>query len=471
MVQPGAIVEEFDPLCEVQSDKASVEITSRYAGKVKSLLYKEGEVAKVGSALCEIERETEETESASQSSEAPSNESKGSSDAPASSSHSKVDLEGFKSSPEAHKSFETGSGSVLATPAVRRISRENDVDLRQVKGTGKDGRITKEDMLNYVQSAGARGKDVPGELSAAAAGQQLQQQGSAASPAASTAPEELPLDPIRRAMFRAMTATLQVPHFAFSEEIDVTALEDFRKTLSDNVPSRYRKTLRRGESEDSVAARAEADAQIDKITMLPLLVKALSLALEEYPLFRSYLSIPKDAADAKAASSGARLLRRDTHDISIALSTPHGLLTPALRSVESQSVYSLASRISQLQTRGSSAKGLPAADLRATGTISLSNIGAVGGGTYTHPLLPPTGQLAIGALGRTRALPRFASETPGWKEEMALVTDPDAVVRRLIMPVSFTGDHRVVEGAELAKFVLRWKELVEKPQLWLGLLR
>lgn len=418
-VSPGAVVQEFDPICEVQSDKASVEITSRYAGKIKRLMHKEGDVAKVGHALCEIEMEgdAEEVEITGVTKE---------------SEFKAVDMEGFVSAEEKHSNGGVavgGSGKeVLATPAVRRVSREHNVDLSQVTGTGRDGRITKEDVLNHLQNG-----------SSSSSASDTASTSSPPSPAPASTTETIDLTPVQRAMFKAMTSTLSTPHFAYSDEIDVTDLDSVRRLLSQSIPSRY--------TQDA------GEGSFSKLTLLPLLVKAMSLALHDHPMFRSVLTAEQ------------KLLRRSSHDISIALTSKVGLLTPCITNIETKSIYDLSSSITRLQTLASSPKGLSASDLKPTGTITLSNVGAVGGGTYTHPLLPPTGQLAIGALGRSRILPRFASEIPSLG-----VSDPDKIVRRLIVSVSFTGDHRVVEGADLARLVNRWKQLVENPSLWLGLL-
>ncbi|KAJ1023864.1 hypothetical protein NDA13_004698 [Ustilago tritici] len=440
-VQPGAVVQEFDPICEVQSDKASVEITSRYAGKIKRLMYKEGDVAKVGHALCEIEMESEgaaeEVEEAGQKEEEVKIKgvSKGE-------EFKAVDMDGFVSAESKHSN---GGGShsndndVLATPAVRRVSRDHNVDLAQVRGTGRDGRITKEDVLNFVQNGGQASAK-----SSSAAASSLPSTASTASTASTSAQapagttEVIDLTPVQRSMFKAMTATLATPHFAYSDEVDVTDLDRVRQMLSKSIPERY---------------TAAGDSSFSKLTLLPFLVKAMSLTLKDHPMFRSTLNKEQ------------KLVRRSSHDISIALTSKVGLLTPCITDCQVKSVLDLSGCIARLQTVAGSSRGLSPSDLRATGTVTLSNVGAVGGGTYTHPLLPSTGQLVIGALGRSRVLPRFASEIPSLG-----VSDPDKIVRRLIMSVSFTADHRVVEGADLARLVNRWKQLVENPSLWLGLL-
>ncbi|TKY84778.1 hypothetical protein EX895_005858 [Sporisorium graminicola] len=432
-VQPGAVVQEFDPICEVQSDKASVEITSRYAGKIKRLMHQEGDVAKVGHPLCEIEMEAAEGEVVEDQGE----EKIETGGASKESEFKAVSMEGFVSAEQKHSNgggAQNGHGlkDVLATPAVRRVSREHKVDLAEVRGTGRDGRITKEDVLNHVENGAS-------SSSSNAASSTTPTSGAAAAAGRGTT-DVVDLTPVQRAMFKAMTATLATPHFAYSDEIDVTDLDKVRVLLSKSIPERY--------------SQAGDDASFTKLTLLPLLIKAMSLALHDHPMFRSTLQ-----------SEQQKLVRRSSHDISIALTTKVGLLTPCITDVQSKSIYDLSAALTRLQTVAGSAKGLSHADLKATGTITLSNVGAVGGGTYTHPLLPPTGQLAIGALGRSRILPRFASEVPSLG-----VSDPDKIVRRLIMSVSFTGDHRVVEGADLARLVNRWKQLVENPSLWLGLL-
>lgn len=443
-VQPGAVVQEFDPICEVQSDKASVEITSRYAGKIKRLMHKEGDVAKVGHPLCEIEMESDGSGAAEEVKETGQKEEAVEITGVSKDSEFKaVDMEGFVSAESKHSN---GGGShsngkdVLATPAVRRVSRDHNVDLSQVRGTGRDGRITKEDVLNFVQDGGQSSSESSTASTAAAS---TSSSSPSPSPSASASASEgitevIDLTPVQRAMFKAMTATLATPHFAYSDEIDVTDLDKVRQLLSKSIPERY---------------TAAGEASFSKLTLLPLLVKAMSLALNDHPMFRSTLNKEQ------------KLVRRSSHDISIALTSKVGLLTPCITDCQAKSIYDLSGAITRLQNVAGSSKGLSPADLKATGTITLSNVGAVGGGTYTHPLLPPTGQLAIGALGRSRVLPRFASEIPSLD-----VSDPDKIVRRLIMSVSFTGDHRVVEGADLARLVNRWKQLVENPSLWLGLL-
>jgi len=507
MAKEGDHVEEFDPICEVQSDKATVEITSRFSGRITQLSHKVGDIVKVGHPLCFIQKaggllgegaDVQVEYSSAQVSDgagtsAPS-PSPGTSSAP--SVPAPPPLQPTEPQPERNQApapataashfRSSGDGQdILATPAVRRLSRDHSVDLANVEGTGKEGRITKEDVLRFLDKGGV---ERAGSSSASgSAVQNSQRIGSGGAPASAEAGAEadsVPLDGVRRAMFKAMSNTLRIPHFAYSEEIDVTALEEVRKTITKATAF-------------SAKAKDDGSSKPTKLTLLPLLVKALSLALHEHPLFLSTLELPKlDATDpakpgalVQQQANGARLRRRTSHDISIALSSPTGLLTPLLRSVESRTVTELAVQIADLQARaasssttGAGGQGLTPADFGAGGTITLSNIGAMGGGTYTHPLIPPTGQLAIGALGRTRALPRFASECPadGLGEieiasSSSVATGPtaaaDRILRRLIMPVSFTGDHRVVEGAEMARLVRRWKMLVEQPSLWLSLLK
>ncbi|CAD6893708.1 unnamed protein product [Tilletia controversa] len=474
MAKEGDRVEEFDPICEVQSDKATVEITSRFTGTISSLTHKVGDIVKVGSPICFIQKDGTDTAADAESPKATSQPQVDTRPTPAPETAPSAP----KSDPVVNPSPSRPSFAdlrpgqdILATPAVRRLSRDHTVDLAHVQGTGKDGRITKEDVQRHLDG----GSGSSGSVRGGGNGQADASREAVSSSAASA--ESVPLDPIRRAMFKAMSNTLQIPHFAYSEEIDVTALEGLRKTISRSLAA-------------SASKNTDQQGEPTKLTMLPLLVKALSLALHDHPLFLSTLEIPRvnptngSPTSPSEQANGAKLTRRTSHDISIALSSPQGLLTPLLRSVHSRSILDLAVQIADLQSRAmvpakqAGGGGLTPADFGGGGTITLSNIGAVGGGTYTHPLIPPTGQLAIGALGRTRAMPRFAGECPqdglgelSSSENAGGREDPDRILKRLIMPVSFTGDHRVVEGAEMARLVQRWKTLVEQPSLWFTMLK
>ncbi|GAA5871815.1 hypothetical protein JCM1840_004008 [Sporobolomyces johnsonii] len=477
LVEPGDIIEEFDPVAEVMSDKASVEITSPYAGRVRSVAGDVGAMLEVGKVLCEIEMVGEEVLHPEPS------PAQASPQATASVSPDTLEpsLERERSSRPSPLSAHDSIG-VLATPATRRLAREHGVDLSLVNGTGKDGRITKGDILEFAPS-----DEHPAPSSASFAPSPSEP--AAPSPASRVPSEPIPLSSIRRAMFRAMTASLAIPHFAYSETIDVTHLERVRLALNSHIPLKYRKTLSQadevalsrmqqwGEVEGS--SRVPEEYRFDRVTLLPLLLKSLSAAMHEHPLFCCTLSPPPSASPSP--SDEPQLLRRTSHDISIAVSSPSpsgGLFTPVLRSISTLSLYSLASHLAHIQhivsasPLGSAAPKFPPA-YQGSGTLTLSNIGAVGGRT-THPVVPPTGQLAIGALGRVRVEPKFVGAEEGTARRVAQgVEEEDGgrewkVEPRLVMDVTFTADHRVVEGVELARLVETWKGFIEEPSLLLG---
>ncbi|GAA5846002.1 hypothetical protein JCM11251_001717, partial [Rhodosporidiobolus azoricus] len=219
-------------------------------------------------------------------------------------------------------------------------------------------------------------------------------------------------------------------------------------------------------------ARVEEAKRIDRVTLLPLLLRALSLAVAKHPLFLCTLSPPASASTSRDIEP--TLQRRPAHDISIALSSPSasgGLYTPVLRSVESASIFSLASQLAYLQSLITSQTGAPKfpPENQGSGSLTLSNVGVVGGRT-THPVIPPTGQLAIGAVGRVRVEPRFAKGTEEERaRRVAGGVEEDVggrewkVEPRLVLDATFSADHRVVEGVELARLVETWKRTVEEP--------
>ncbi|XP_011636000.1 lipoamide acyltransferase component of branched-chain alpha-keto acid dehydrogenase complex, mitochondrial isoform X1 [Pogonomyrmex barbatus] len=382
-VKPGDRVSQFDNICEVQSDKASVTITSRYDGIVKTLHYKVDDVAIVGSALLDIEIEDESKDVArDDAGEIKKNiESEDISDR-----QRKMDggVESENIAPE----------RVLATPAVRRIAMENDVRLKDVTATGKGGRVLKEDILAHLQKISA----IP-EIKAEAPSR------------TSVTGKTVGLKGYSKHMWKTMTKSLSIPHFVYSDECNVNQVMRCRNEVKASLKDR-------GVS----------------LTLLPFFVKAASQALEQCPELNAWLN-----------EENQTLQMLDNHNIGIAMDTPEGLVVPNIKNVQNLSVFAIAQELNRLQELGRKSS-IPLADLTDT-TFSLSNIGVIGG-TYTKPvILPP--QVIIGAFGKAQKIPRF--------------DDKGNVVPASIMSVSWSADHRVIDGVTVAKFSNLWKHYVENP--------
>lgn len=417
-VEPGTRVEEFDNLVEVQSDKASVEITSRYTGTVIEYCYQVGEVAKVGSPLCRIrlesvqnaKGESDEQDDIKETKEVNEQKDQRTQDF-------SVQAQDLEMKENGKPSLSFSRFATLATPAVRRLTRENDVQIGDIRGTGKDGRVTKEDVQQFIASK-SQGKQKA--LECENASQPITNSYSNT--------ETIPITGVRKAMFKAMSNTWTAPHFGYSDEIDVTEIESIRKKI--------------------VKMNDKNTSTEPKLTLLPFLLKALSITLNDHPLFRSILD-----------PQSMTLKQTNEHRISIAFASSKGLLTPTLQGdVRSLSVNDIARQIGILQSIGAT-RNLTKNETGSGSTITLSNIGSIGG-THTFPLIPPTGQMIIGAIGRTRVLPRFEGDPINGKIRPAT-----------ILPISFSADHRIVEGIELAKFVNDWKRLLEDPTSWIVKMR
>jgi 2-oxoisovalerate dehydrogenase E2 component (dihydrolipoyl transacylase) len=327
----------------------------------------------------------------------------------------------FSSEPEKPTKPQPAHLQTFATPAVRRIAKENNVDLSQVTGTGKDGRILKEDVLNYVKNPQAAA--TPASATSAPAQP-------ASTPITQIVEDEIrPLSGIQRAMFKTMTKSLQIPHFGFKEEIIVDPMNLVRKQINEQL------------------AHPSNPHAIKKISYMPIMIKALSVALKDYPVLNSQLLNGEDV-------SKAQLLYRGRHNIGIAMDTPGGLVVPNIKDVQNKSIIEIASELNRLQEAGKT-NSISSADLR-DGTISLSNIGIIGG-TYLSPVVVST-EVCICAVGKIRKLPRFVTET-----DYLTGNEVEKVIPQNIMEMSWTADHRVIDGATMARFAVRWKSLLENP--------
>lgn len=437
-VEPGARVEEFSPLCEVQSDKASVDITSRFAGVVKKLHYEAGEMAKVGKPFVDIDIQgdpkeedlakltTPEPEAVAPTPTAMEKSLPDIPDAP-----QEVVVEDKKPVPtpvtqptEQPLPQQTGKHASLATPATRHLSKELNVEICQVPGTGKDGRVTKEDIYKFV------------ERQKAAA--QQPQPSSTPAPTFSTPPTSTqqtetrtPLTKTQEMMFKTMTRSLNIPHFLYADEIDFTQLVELRRRLN------------------SVLAKSPGSAQhggVAKLSYLPFLVKAVSMTLHNYPILNARV-------DFDTATNKPHLTYRSQHNIGVAMDTPAGLLVPVIKDVANLNILSIAAELTRLQALAQAGK-LGPSDMTG-GTITVSNIGNIGG-TYLSPVVVEK-EVAILGVGRMREVPAF--------------DDVGNVVRKSVCNFSWSADHRVVDGATLARAAEGVRALVEEPDVMVMHLR
>lgn len=431
-VQPGARVEEFSPLCEVQSDKASVEITSRFAGVVKSLHYEAGEMARVGKPFVDIDIEGGEmdkidslTAAEPEGQQEPAPEAKNETPAPEKSALEQT-APGNKEAEEKKRQELRARNGAIATPAVRHLSKELKVDITQIQGTGKDGRVLKEDVHKFVQQRDSPAAETPTPRGPTPGGP------------ATAAQEEtvVQLTNTQHQMFKTMTRSLAIPHFLYADEIDFTSLCELRARLN--------KVLAKGHDLDP--AVAGTDEAVAKLSYLPFIIKAVSMTLYKYPILNARV-------DTDAATGKPVLVQRRQHNIGVAIDSPQGLVVPVIKDVGSLNVLAVARELVRLQGLAKEGK-LSVRDL-AGGTITVSNIGNIGG-TYLSPVIVER-EVAILGVGRMRSVPAFDGE--------------GKVVEKKACNFSWSADHRVVDGATMARAAEMVRSVVEEPDVMVMHLR
>lgn len=413
-VEEGARVEEWDKLCEMQSDKAAVEISVNYSGVIKKLHAHANDMVKTGAPLADIDdgRSDEAGESASDAEpSAPEDGQLGSRDWVAEQGQIKPSVD----EEIGGEKEQTDRGRLLATPAVRGLLKEHNIDLWLVRGSGKDGRVLKEDVQNYLEN----------------------RQAATTSPAISTdasfskqTEESHPLTPVQAQMFRTMTASLSIPHFLYTDEVNITSISRLRRRLNET--------------------REKDNPSSPRLTLLPFILKAVSLALNQYPLLNARI------ADNNNNNTTPHLIHRSHHNIGIATDTPTGLLVPVLKNVASLSIPETAREIKRLAELGQTKK-LSSADLSG-GTITVSNIGSIGG-TVVAPVIVD-GQVAILGVGKARVVSVFRDGLDGVDVERAEVVN-----------FSWSADHRVVDGATMARMANKVKGFIEVPERLLMYMR
>ncbi|RSH83941.1 hypothetical protein EHS25_005185 [Saitozyma podzolica] len=528
-VEEGQEVVEFDVLCEVQSDKSTVELTSPATGKIRKLRAKPGETIHVGETLCEIDvggeagaeadatQETEAQPSASEQTElgaaakqtqspavggAESGTTPISAPAPtprqdSSSFASQVRVEetSYETSELEHSLLQSqdsamesagggrfsGEGAILpsaprshhplapeeivqrmartvsdgerkiakASPAVRTLAAKLGVRLEDVRPTGEAGRVTRDDVRAAAGGGAAVGSGKPAESREEAASERRQGPRDAVSEVT-----RVEFGRTRKVMYRAMGDMGSVPHFGYSHTLNLTPLLPYLQTLnppsSSSKPSYLASDIPPELALDPIATSGDAARQ--KTTLLSFLVKGLLLAMEEHPILRARVKEKDGARWLDVARDGT---------IGVAVSDKkYGLVTPSLPSLPpSTSLGSITSHL--LALRSNPTKPSPPANL------TISSVGALGEARAAMPVLPPGGGVAICAVGRARWEVEWkkGSERPMTRSpEEVREGGLEAVLR---VPVGWSGDHRVLEGAELIAFTETWKKYIEEPWRWL----
>lgn len=389
LVAPGDTVDKDAPLVTLESDKATMEIPAPFAGVVQELLVKLGDRVSEGSAIARMEAAEAAAEGnggAAAEAPAPVADAKlaqadakvAQSDAPA----PPVDV----GPPPPALAPDSDGEAPYASPAVRRLAREKGIDLATVQGSGRKGRITKQDLEGAAAAPAAAGAGLPGLAPWPKV--DFEKYGPV---------ERVPLSRIQKISGPNLARNwVMIPHVTHHEEADITDLEEFRKQVNAEHPE-------------------------TKVTMVALLLKAVVASLKEFPDFNSSLD-------------GDELVRKGYYNLGFAADTPQGLMVPVIRDADKKGLLELATELRDLSGKAREGKIGPAE--LAGGTFSISSLGGIGGTGFTPIVNAP--EVAI--LGVTRSAIK-----PVW--------NGSEFEPRLVVPLSLSYDHRVIDGAAAARFM------------------
>jgi pyruvate dehydrogenase E2 component (dihydrolipoamide acetyltransferase) len=404
-VQEGDVVREDQNLAEIETDKAVADLPSPYSGVIQRLHHKPGDHVPVGSILVSFADEEKRLTEAG-----PAPAKQGQSEAAL-----KAETATGAGPPIGRAAAATREGRVLAAPSTRRRARELGVDLTAVQGTGPGSRITLEDVERVAQDGGHTPTAVeappetvappvaPGRVAVAHAPQpDFTQWGPV---------ERIALTATRRQIARKMTQSLfTAPHAAALDESDVTELETFRTRAQERLQDRHA-----------------------HLTLLPFVMKATTAALKRFP-----------ALNASLDDEQQELILKRYYHLGIAVDTERGLIVPVIRDVDRKSLLDLTAELGEKIQRARAGK-INLDELRG-GTFTLTNAGAVGG----HAFIPIINYPEVAILGIGRAQPKP-------------VVRAGQIVVRTMLPLSISFDHRVVDGADVVRFLTLLMHLLEDP--------
>ena len=392
LVKVGDTVAAEDPLIELESDKATMEVPSPVAGRIAAIAVKEGDRVSEGSAILTVEAgEAEASASAPAQASAPAPAAAPAAAAPAAHSPAPV--------------TDTGFGKAHASPSVRAFARQLGIDLGRINGSGRKGRILRDDVTAALKASTA-------PVAAASGGAPQGGMGIPPIPVVDFS-KFGPVEDVEMARIKKLSGPalhrswLNVPHVTHQEEADITEIDKFRKELDD-----------------------EAKKDGFRVTLLALVIKASVSALRKHWEFNS--SIHPD---------GDKLIRKSYYNIGFAADTPNGLVVPVIKGADSKGILEISRELGDLSAKARAGE-LKSQDMQGA-TFTISSLGGIGGTAFTPIVNAP--EVAILGLTRSR---------------MAPVWDGQQFVARNMLPMSLSYDHRAIDGALAARFAATMKHLL-----------
>lgn len=390
LVSAGDVVAAEDPLIEVESDKATMEVPSPAAGKVVEIKVSEGDAVSEGSLILMLEADGDTAAEA----RAPKAEAA----APAAAAPAPA------ATPAPAAVTDAGFGKTHASPSVRAFARQLDVDLAKVNGSGRKGRILREDVTAFLKSSTA--------AAPAAGGATQGGMGIPPIPAVDFSKfgpvEDVEMPRIKKLSGPALHRSwLNIPHVTHNDEADITNLDKYRKEMD---------------------AMAKEDGY--RVTLLSFVIKASVSALKQHWEVNS--SIHPD---------GDKLIKKDYYNIGFAADTPNGLVVPVIKDADRKGIVEISKNLMELSGKARAGE-LKSGDMQGA-TFTISSLGGIGGTSFTPIVNAP--EVAI--LGLTRS-------------KMAPIWNGEEFVPRLMQPLSLSYDHRAIDGALAARFTVTLKTLL-----------
>lgn len=400
LVNVGDTIAVEDPLIELESDKATMEVPSPVAGKIAAISVSEGDKVSEGSLILTVEAEGV-TAASAPAQDAPSQPIPPAAPAPAAAPTAAPGA--AAAAPSGGGITDSGFGKAHASPSVRAFARQLGVDLSRVNGTGRKGRILREDVAAALKATAAP---------AAAAGGAQGGMGIPPIPVVDFSKfgpvEDVEMPRIKKLSGPALHRSwLNVPHVTHNEEADITEIDRYRKELDD-----------------------EAKKDGYRVTLLSFVIKASVSALRKHWEFNS--SIHPD---------GDKLIRKFYYNIGFAADTPNGLVVPVIKDADRKGIVEISKELGELSAKARAGE-LKSADMQGA-TFTISSLGGIGGTSFTPIVNAP--EVAILGLTRSR---------------MAPVWDGAQFVPRNMLPMSLSYDHRAIDGALAARFAATLKYLL-----------